>query len=204
VIKIVNAQVEIPRFSIPDFKIENGTHLLIHGASGCGKTTLLHLIAGLLLPNEGHVEIDGKRLNHLTDSERCRFRHDKFGIIFQKLNLLDHLTALENVLLGVHRDDMEKARSALSLVNLSDRHGERCAHLSLGEQQRVAVARVLAQTPYIVLADEPTSSLDQKNCDFVMDALKKVSKDKTLIVVSHDGRISKYFDQTLRFEDMIR
>lgn len=216
IIELANVTVQLPAmngragrklFTIPSLKIQAGSHRLIHGASGSGKTTLLHLIAGLLIPDTGSVEIDGQRLSTLTDNERCELRRRKIGLIFQKLNLLDHLTTEENILLGLHQDDSEtrtKVRQALDRVQLKDRYGERCAHLSLGEQQRVAVARLLAQAPEILLADEPTSSLDGRNCRFVMDELLSLSQGKTLIVVSHDERIFKYFDQVTEFGEIAR
>jgi ABC-type lipoprotein export system ATPase subunit len=207
-IEMSDVQVSLPHkeilFKIPSFRIPFGQHLLIQGESGKGKTSFLHLLAGLFLPTQGSVTIGKQNLNSLNDNERCDLRREKIGIIFQKLNLLDHLTAQENVALAAHSTTDVLSNDVLAEVNLKPKADVRSSNLSGGEQQRVAIARVLAQKPLIILADEPTSSLDEVNCDFVMQALKKASQGKTLIVVSHDHRIRKYFDQILAFEDMIR
>lgn len=202
-ISIQNVEVRLPNknvlFSIRDFSAPFGRHILIQGESGTGKTTLLHLIAGLFTPAQGSVKLGAIDLNALSENERCVLRREKIGVIFQKLNLLDHLTAQENIELSKH-----SSIDALSLVNLQDKTNIRTSFLSLGEQQRVAVARVIAQAPEIILADEPTSSLDETNSNFVMQALKKSAQGKTLIVVSHDHRIEKYFDQVLSFKEIIK
>ncbi len=204
-------------FVVPDLKIEPGERVLIQGASGRGKTTLLHLIAGLFLPSEGVVEIGGNRLTTLNDDERCELRRAQFGIVFQKLNLLEHLTASENVELalpkslpsgkGTGRDEIVAA--ALKSVKMTDHADDRAATLSLGEQQRVAVARVLAAKPAIILADEPTSSLDDENAEFVMSALLEAASPKqgqarTLVVVSHDARVKKSFQRIINFSEWAR
>ncbi|AHI04745.1 glutamine-transport ATP-binding protein ABC transporter GlnQ [Bdellovibrio bacteriovorus W] len=176
--------------------IVHGSHILIKGQSGCGKTTFLHLLAGLFSPSQGSVRIGEHDLSQMGDGELCHFRRESLGVIFQKLNILDHLTVEENIFL------VSKSTDVLKKVQLADRKKDRCSYLSLGEQQRVAVARVLAQAPPIVLADEPTSSLDQVNAEFVMKALKECAQGKTLIVVSHDERIEKYFDQVIDFKEL--
>jgi putative ABC transport system ATP-binding protein len=201
-------------FSIRDFAIRYGSHVLIQGESGRGKTTLLHLIAGLFSPDEGHVHIGETRLDTLSDDQRCELRRDRIGVIFQKLNLVDHLTVAENVSLSLTKKfsakaskqghDHERIQKAINRVNLSGKEDDRCSYLSLGEQQRVAVARVLAQQPDIILADEPTSSLDEKNSTFVLEALIEAARQKTLIVVSHDHRIKKHFDQVFQFEEIAK
>lgn len=200
-IELKNIRVSLPDgrrlFSIPQFDIPQGHHLLLQGESGAGKTTLLHLIAGLFTPQEGEVHLGSYRISHLKDEDRCDLRRKKIGVIFQKLNLLDHLTCEENVLLVA-----DSAKESLQKVRLTEKSNDRVSYLSLGEQQRVAVARVLAQKPEIILADEPTSSLDEANMEFVMQALKEAAAGKTLIVVSHDHRITKYFDQVVSFKEL--
>jgi len=191
-------------FSVRDLSIPHGNHVLIQGESGKGKTTFLHLIAGLFSPLEGSVQLGSTRIDSMTDDERCELRMKMIGVIFQKLNLIDHLTVAENVCLSLQNNSQgrdSRVANAIQRVNLKGRESDRCSFLSLGEQQRVAVARVLAQAPEIILADEPTSSLDEKNSSFVLDALKDAAKGKTLIVVSHDRRISKYFDRVIQFEE---
>lgn len=202
-IELNNVKVSLPNgrvlFAIPQFSIPYGSHILIQGESGKGKTTLLHLIAGLFSPQEGQVQIGQNTLAAMTDEQLCEMRRKNIGVIFQKLNILDHLTAKENVELSA-----ESAEESLARVNMKERANDRCSYMSLGEQQRVAVARVLAQNPSVILADEPTSSLDETNAEFVMQALKESAKGKTLIVVSHDHRISKYFDKVLQFGEIIQ
>lgn len=201
-IELSNIRVSLPNgrqlFAIPEFNIPFGSHILIQGESGAGKTTLLHLIAGLFVPPEGEVRIGELALSLLSDEKRCDLRRKKIGVIFQKLNLLDHLTCAENVLLSA-----SSYQQALEHVRLAERAHDRVSYLSLGEQQRVAVARVLAQKPEIILADEPTSSLDEANTEFVMKSLKASAQGRTLIVVSHDHRIAGYFDKVINFKELL-
>lgn len=160
-------------------------------------------MAGLMLPTHGSVVLDGRPLSSLSDSERARLRRSSIGLIFQKLNLLSHLTAEENVALAISNGAKKTtAASALARVGLGEMAGVRASLLSGGEQQRVAVARVLAQVPEIVLADEPTSSLDDENARFVIEALKSAAQGKTLLVVSHDDRLHREFADVLALEDL--
>jgi ABC-type lipoprotein export system ATPase subunit len=191
-----------PLFHIPALEIPHGSKVLIHGPSGKGKTTLLHLMAGLFLPSEGYVYVGEHNLKSLSDEQRCRLRRQHFGMVFQKLNLIDHLTALENVLLTLSaQSGPAAAGEALRQVGLETYASHRTAVLSLGEQQRVAVARVIAARPSILLADEPTSSLDAVNARAVLEALWGVPGNPTMIVVSHDERIRTRFDRVIAFED---
>jgi putative ABC transport system ATP-binding protein len=191
-------------FKIPSLAIKTDEKLLIKGASGKGKTTFLHMLAGLFTPNEGRIDIGGTKISHLDDEARCLFRRAHMGVVFQKLNLIEHLTALENIQLSLKREEnLERAFASLKAVGLQGREHDRTGVLSLGEQQRVAIARVLAGEPSIVLADEPTSSLDEKNAFDVTELLLKACVGKTLIVVSHDHRIEKYFSEIKDFGELI-
>jgi ABC-type lipoprotein export system ATPase subunit len=185
-------------------EISGGARLLIRGPSGIGKTTLLHLIAGLFLPDKGDVQIGGTVLNNLSDGERSTLRRNSIGIIFQKLNLIDHLTVAENTALPLYENKNRKniVTDALKKINMEGFANEPSNVLSLGEQQRVAVARVLCMNPDIVLADEPTSSLDDINAGIVIDALINLPKETTLITVSHDHRIENKFLKVLNFSDI--
>ncbi len=157
------------------------------------------MLAGLFLPTTGRVTVGDHDLTAMADAHRCQLRRRHVGLVFQKLNLLDHLTATENIILagGVTR---ERATEALKAVQLSGRENDRAAWLSVGEQQRIAVARVLAGEPDLLFADEPTSSLDNRNAQFVIDALLKAAKGKTLIVVSHDQRVASSFEHVIEFD----
>jgi putative ABC transport system ATP-binding protein len=173
-------------YKVDRHRFEAGEPVLIQGASGRGKTTFLHMLAGLFLPTEGQIEVDGKRLLDLNDAERCQLRRERFGIVFQKLNLLSHLTALENVELS--GADPQAAQAALTAVKMGDSGND-----------RASVARVLAARPAILLADEPTSSLDDDNAAFVMNSLLAGAKDRLTVVVSHDHRVSGRFKTVIDF-----
>jgi putative ABC transport system ATP-binding protein len=217
-ISLKNAQVILPNgrelFVVPELNIGPGERVLIQGASGRGKTTLLHLLAGLFLPTSGVVEVNGQRFTSLSDDARCELRRENYGIVFQKLNLLEHLTAAENVELALSAKVSPDSRAqvvsqALAAVQMSEHSEDRAATLSLGEQQRVAVARVLAARPAVILADEPTSSLDDKNADFVMKALFAAAEphngsSPALVVVSHDARVKKLFTRVIDFGEWAR
>jgi putative ABC transport system ATP-binding protein len=205
--KIQNS-TQAPRllFRIPQIKISSGEKVLIKGQSGKGKTTFLHLLAGLFLPNEGSVKLGDYELTKMSEDERAIFRRRHIGMVFQKLNLIDHLTALENTELSLAKDQKnETAMKALQDVGLGGRENARTSVLSLGEQQRIAIARVLSSSKHsLVFADEPTSSLDEKNAFEVTELLVRACEGKTLIVVSHDHRIEKYFSRIVDFGDLIQ
>ena len=192
-------------FHIDDLKIKHGDKMLIQGASGIGKTTFLHMLAGLFVPDQGDITVGDTCLTGLNEDARAQFRRHHMGIVFQKLNLIDHLTALENIELSLRSpDDIKGAVEALDRVGLKGRDQDLTSLLSLGEQQRVAVARVLACDPKIVLADEPTSSLDGQNALEVIKLLMHACADKTLIVVSHDHRIASHFSTVIDFQELIQ
>jgi ABC-type lipoprotein export system ATPase subunit len=210
-VQITNVTVRLPNrekplFHIPRLEIRQGEKMLLQGPSGSGKTTFLHLIAGLLFPSDGSILIEENNLRFLSDNQRCALRRSVMGLVFQKLNLLDHLTALENVQIvipGPRRMAREKALKSLAQLQLTEVAHLRSAQLSLGEQQRVAVARILAQEPRLVLADEPTSSLDDINAGIVIEEILKLPKSPTLIVVSHDGRLGPHFPSPVPFSQWV-
>jgi putative ABC transport system ATP-binding protein len=194
--------IRTPYFQVSEFKLSPGQRVLIKGASGTGKTTFLHLLAGLYRPNEGQIHWDEKLLSDLSENQTSHIRKIKMGLVFQNLNLLSYLTAEENIELS--GADKKTAQELLTQVGLSDKAKRRTQQLSLGEQQRVAVARVLAQKPEVILADEPTSSLDDKNAEHVMSLLLGNSKNQSLIMVSHDHRIEKFFDKIISIQELLR
>lgn len=207
-IKLNQIRVDIPTlhtslFRIAQWELTQGSKVLIQGASGRGKTTFLHLIAGLFAPTEGTVLYDGENIKYLSDDALCRRRRETFGIVFQKLNLLEHLTAEENVFLALRPEERGLAQPALEQLGLGDKKNVRAGKLSMGEQQRVAVARVRAKNPSVILADEPTSSLDDANAERVMKSLISSREDQSLVVVSHDARIRTYFDRVVAFSELV-
>ena len=192
-----------------DLDIKKGQLIAILGPSGSGKTTLLDVIGCLLKPTSGEIWIDGVFVNDLDDNEHAKIRGQKIGFVFQQYNLISCQTAQENVELpmrinGKSRADAKKrAIYLLKLVGLGERTHHRPTQLSGGEQQRVAIARSLANQPKIILGDEPTGNLDTKTGMMVLDMLKDLNKKKgyTIVVVTHDQRVKKYADRIINLMD---
>lgn len=179
-----------------DFTVGRGEFVAIMGASGSGKSTLLGLLAGLDNPTSGSVSIDGTPISYLPENELARLRGRKVGFVFQSYQLIPTLTALENVLLpyelneenGTARAGMERARTLLGSVGLTQREDHYPVQLSGGEQQRVALARAFMLQPPLVLADEPTGNLDSTNGQLILDLLLRLNRAEgtTLVLVTHD------------------
>lgn len=190
--------------------IQQGQSVAMVGPSGCGKSTLLNLIGGLDTPTQGRVSLDGQDLASLNESEIARFRNQKIGFIFQLHHLLPQLTALENVLVPTlavkgesHSQQQSRAKALLDRVGLSDFITHRPAQLSGGQRQRVAVARALINQPKVLLADEPTGSLDQVTAEQIGDLLVDVHKAErvTLIMVTHAMALAQRMDQIYKLEN---
>ena len=189
-----------------DLQVAPGEHVALLGASGAGKSTLLAILGGLETPQEGHVEVDGRDLAHLSRSELAAFRRETVGFVFQHFGLLDALTAAENVEVAGSLARVPPAerrrRSAdlLEAVGLADRARHRPVELSGGERQRVAIARALANRPRLVLADEPTGNLDDESTTRVVDLLASLpdGHDCTLVVVTHDRGVAGRAGRRLR------
>ena len=183
--------------------------LMLVGPSGCGKTTFVSALTALLSFESGSCKILGKEISTMENEEKTAFRGENIGFVFQSFNLLPSLSALENIALpltivGVKRAKaLSQAREMLKAVELELKSDTKPNNLSGGQQQRVAIARALVHTPKIVICDEPTSSLDHKSGQVVMELLKKMTKEKgaTMIVVTHDSRIYKYADRMAYMED---
>ena len=192
---------------IGQFDLGSGEQAVLVGASGSGKSTLLNLIAGILLPDDGEVCIQGTDITKLPEAQRDRFRAANVGYVFQSFNLLQGFTALENVLLGQMfgtGGNGDRAVQLLKNVDLEHRLHHLPRALSVGEQQRVAIARALVNAPPLVLADEPTGSLDARNGAAVLDLLRQVCADgkHTLLLVTHDPLMMKSFEHVVRLEEL--
>jgi putative ABC transport system ATP-binding protein len=190
-----------------DYTIPSGQFIAIVGPSGSGKSTLLGLLAGLDAPSTGRIVIDGVDITGLSEDGLARLRGDKIGFVFQFFHLVPSLTALENVLVPMEiagrRDAMARARQLVDEVGLADRAHHYPSQLSGGEQQRIAIARALANDPPIVLADEPTGNLDSTTGRHIMDLLLNVrrSRGSTLVLVTHDADLASLADRRLVLRD---
>jgi putative ABC transport system ATP-binding protein len=193
-------RVEVLR--VPDLELKPGQQVALRGESGLGKTTLLHLIAGILEPDSGRVVVGGTQVTGGSEAQRDRFRAERLGYIFQTFNLLQGLTALENVVLGLafgKGADRAEGLAALERVGLAHRAHYFPRQLSTGQQQRVAVARALANHPCLILADEPTGNLDAAHGRKVIDLLRGAAADlgSALLVASHDPQVLEAFEEVL-------
>ena len=187
---------------VPEFTLEEGQQLALRGASGTGKTTFLNCIAGILRPDEGVIRLDGQDMADVSESRRDWLRAQNIGYIFQTFNLLQGYTCVENVVLGMsfgRGANWDVAGKLLKRVGLGDRLSHRPSQLSVGQQQRVAVARALANQPKLVLADEPTGNLDPQNAKESMQLIREVCEENeaTLLLVSHDQTVLDQFEECL-------
>lgn len=194
---------------LPALALARGEEMLLVGRSGCGKSTLLQLIAGLLDPTSGSVAIGGQPIHALSGAARDRFRGRSIGMVFQTFNLLHGFTALENVLVALMLSDSPRgewnARAETLLRSLGiERLDARAEELSVGQQQRVAVARALAPRPTLVLADEPTASLDPDNAVNAVRILRDACREQgaALLIVSHDPALEPHFARRERLESL--
>lgn len=210
-----------PLIDIPDFRIDPGERLFLQGPSGSGKTTLLGIIGGILVTQRGQVNVAGSDLAEMSSKEKDRFRVDNMGYIFQMFNLLPYLSIIDNVCLpcrfskdrlkkalekgGNVKDEAIRLLTALGLEDLI-KQSIKTSELSVGQQQRVAVARALIGRPKILIADEPTSSLDADNREAFLDLLFQEcdSAKSTLIFVSHDSGLASFFDRSVKLSDINR
>jgi len=185
---------------VPAFELRHGEQVALRGSSGSGKTTLLNLVAGILDADAGKVWVDGRDMAALSESGRDAWRARTIGYVFQTFNLLQGYTALENVMLGMmfgRGADKAHATALLDRVGLSTRLSHRPRQLSVGQQQRVAVARALANAPKLVLADEPTGNLDPRHGSEALELIRTVCREQgaALLLVSHDPAILARFDR---------
>ncbi len=191
-------------FNFPDINCEKGQPFLILGESGKGKTTLLHLLAGLLKAQAGRIQIANTDIAKLSTSQLDKFRGKNIGIIYQKSHFVQSLNVKNNLLLAQYlagvKQEVSRIKSLLNRLNIGDKLHRKTFELSQGEQQRVAIARALLNQPQIILADEPTASLDDKNCHQVALLLQEQAQEAnaSLVIVTHDARLKQYFDQHIQ------
>lgn len=195
---------------IPVYRLELGEQAVLIGRSGCGKTTLLHVIAGISRPDGGEVRIGGLDITRLHEAGVDRFRAENIGYVFQTFNLMPGFTALENVQLGMTfargRRDSQRAVALLERVGLGHRLHHKPAAMSVGEQQRVAVARALANHPKLLLADEPTANVDPANQQQIVDLIRNTCREEqvSLLMVTHATEVSEQFERVDRLDEINR
>ena len=203
-----SGKVEVAALRGVDLTVARGEFVAIMGPSGCGKTTLLHLLGGLLQPTGGKILIDGVDIGALSDAERTTMRRKKIGLVFQRFNLLPTLSARGNIELArrIHRNGHVGTASIEALVDMlgiREKMPLRPAELSGGEQQRVAIARALINEPAILLADEPTGSLDSRNSRIVLGVLQKLNETlgQTVVMITHDAEAAATAARVVEMRD---
>jgi len=197
---------------IPDARLVSAEHTALIGASGCGKTTLLNLLAGVLLPDRGSISVAGEQVSALPDAARRDFRIRKLGLVFQNFELLEYLSVRDNILLplrvgrnlGVTPHYQRRAAELAERVGIADKLDRYPNQLSQGERQRVAVSRALLLEPELILADEPTGNLDPANKFLVLDQLVDYAREHkaTLVAVTHDRELLDRFDRVVDFGEL--
>lgn len=203
-----SGKVEVPALLNVDLQVRAGEFVAIMGPSGCGKSTLLHLLGGLMQPTGGQVLIEGMDIAELSDAQRTEVRRRKVGYIFQRFNLFPTLSAKGNIELAkkIHGNGHVlpyKSEQILEMLGLSDKINFRPAELSGGEQQRVAIARALINHPAIILADEPTGSLDSRNAQQVLRVLQSLNEklNQTIVMITHDSEAASVAGRIVEMRD---
>ncbi|MDA7567473.1 ABC transporter ATP-binding protein [Flavobacteriaceae bacterium] len=189
-------------FKFQNIDLNSNENLLIIGESGVGKTTLMHLLAGLLKSNSGSIKLFDKELNQMSSYQLDSFRKNNIGIVFQRPHFVNSLTVKENLQLAqyiANKNDNNRIESILKNLNIFEKSNKKTNQLSQGEKQRVSIALAIVNSPKLILADEPTSSLDDNNCSKVIKLLKKQATDfgAQLIVITHDSRLKKHFKKSI-------
>ena len=205
-IKITDVSKQFPNETAIDYNditFEKGKSYMLLGASGCGKSTLLNMIAGILSPEKGIIDIAGEDMTKKSQKQKDKFRIEKIGYIFQDFKLIDEMTVMDNIsILRLEKVDISGIDDVLESLEILDKKNKKVKHLSGGEKQRVAIARAIVKKPEIILADEPTGNLNFSIGEAVIKQLVEISKGKTLIAVTHDERLGKYFDCTVDMNKM--
>lgn len=201
-----------PILEIPEWSVATGEHVFLHGPSGSGKSTLLNLLAGVLTSTEGSIKILDQSLELMSERQRDKFRANHIGLVFQQFNLIHYLSALDNINLANYFSDNaslkkseSRAKELLKTLGINPSlHHQPASSLSTGQQQRVAIARSLINTPELLIVDEPTSALDSQSRDLFMKMLMEIvtQHNITLIFVSHDQSLAKYFSTTVALQEI--
>ena len=197
-------EVNIEALSGVNFSVDKGEFVVVAGASGAGKSTILNILGGMDSPTSGEIIVDGKYINDYSNKELITYRRYDIGFVFQFYNLVQNLTAKENVELATQIcKDPLNIDEIMEAVGLQDRKNNFPAQLSGGEQQRVAIARALAKNPKILLCDEPTGALDSKSSRLLLDSFEKLNKDlqATILMVTHDAFTASYAHRILFIKD---
>lgn len=202
-------EIEVPALKCVNLNVKRGDFVAIVGASGSGKSTMMNLIGCLDLPTSGKITLDGKNISELSESNLASLRGKTIGFVFQQYNLVQSMTALENVMLPLefleYSDEVarKRAEEILSLVGLKEKMYNRPNQLSGGQQQRVSIARSLAANPEVILADEPTGALDSKTGREILELISKLWKEegKTIVMVTHDVNVTKYARTIVELKD---
>ena len=207
-------QPDVAVINIPSWSLPTGESTLIYGSSGSGKSTLLNILNGLLTVNTGHVKVLDQHLEKMTNRQRDKFRANNIGYVFQQFNLIPYLDAIDNIRLAsyfsnsISKTSLNKEiNTLLKTLNMPEKDWKKpVRHLSIGQQQRIAIARALINKPTLLIADEPTSSLDQKNRDSFMTLLMSIVKahNITLLFVGHDMSLSPYFTRVESLSEINR
>ena len=217
-IKVEHLQFQYPdrEFSlqIPELEIRAANSTAIIGPSGTGKTTLLNLMAGYLVPQEGHLQVYGSELTQMQETERRAFRIEHIGLVFQEFELIEYLSVINNILLPfrispslkLNNDVRQYAESLAEEVGLRDKLHRNVKRLSQGERQRVAVCRALVTRPAVLMCDEPTGNLDPDNKHIILDYLLNdvLQRQTTLVVVTHDHQLLPRFQSVIDFSSLIK
>jgi ABC-type lipoprotein export system ATPase subunit len=199
-----------PEITFPDIHCEGGEHALILGPSGSGKTTLLHLLGGLLSPVTGEIFVNETPLHTLRGPKLDKFRGSHIGIIFQKPHFIKSISAVENLLLSQslsgRKEDKARIMDLLERLSIAHKSKSNTYSLSIGEQQRLGIARALVNKPELVLADEPSSALDDENCFNMITLLRDVAKENNanLIIVTHDNRLKELIEKRIELQPRLQ
>jgi putative ABC transport system ATP-binding protein len=203
-----SGKIEVPALQNVNFTVHHGEFIAIMGPSGCGKSTLLHLLGGLMQPTTGQIFIDGIDIAKLSDSKRTAVRRGKIGYVFQRFNLLPTLSAKGNIELAkkIHGNGLVRANGVdhvLNILGLTEKMPFRPSELSGGEQQRVAIARAVINRPAIILADEPTGSLDSHNSGIVLEMLRELNDKlgQTIVMITHDSDAASTATRVIEMKD---